>query len=155
MGIKILGLILFLTLGGCAGGSLKPTDVSRDQAAKPQRVQEGTVITAYSVTIKGNTEAAQATGAALGAYAANRATKNNNDVTQVLATAGGAVAGSVVGNAVSDLTLDRKGVNIVIDLDTGGVISVTQQIDSSAVFNAGDSVYIINSGNQIKVLPKR
>lgn len=155
MGLKLFALTLCLVLSGCAGGSLKPTDVSRDQAAKPQRVQEGTVITAYTVTIKGNTEAAQATGAALGAYAANRATKNNSDVAQVLATAGGAVIGSVAGNTVSDLTLDRKGVNIVIKLDTGSVISVTQQVDANAVFNAGDSVYIINSGNQIKVLPKR
>lgn len=153
--MKHLMMVLCLLTTACAGGSLKPTDVNRSQSAKIQAVQQGTIIDIYAVTLKGNTETAQATGAVLGGYAANRAVRNENEATQVVVTVAGAAIGSMVGDTVSDIALDRPGINLIIQLDTGKTVSVTQESDARTSFTVGDSVYVINNGKTIRVLSKR
>lgn len=148
-------LLLALSLSACAGGNLRPTDVSRSDARTPEAVQEGTVEQVYKVTLRSNTEVAQGVGAAVGGYAANRASKDTHEAVQVLATAAGVMVGSVVGDSVSDLALDKSGINLIVRLDSGSTIAISQQTDSRADFTVGDRVYLIGSGNQIRVLPKK
>jgi len=150
----LLVATLSVNLVACAGSGLRPTDVSRTDARKAETVREGTVLEIYEVTLRGNTEVAQGTGAVLGGYVANRATKDSNEAVQVLATAAGAVVGSVVGESASNMALDKPGLNIVVKLDSGGTLAISQQTDTRTNLQIGGRVYLIGSGNNIRILPK-
>jgi outer membrane lipoprotein SlyB len=152
--MKVLTLAAALLLTGCVGNSLKPTDMDRDETRQAQQVRQGTVIDVYVITIKGNTGVAQGVGAGIGGYAANRAAKDSSELTQVAATAAGAIVGSVVGNSVSDLALDKPGVNLVIQTDQGGTVAVSQQADSRVSFAPGDRVWLIGDNNTLRVVPQ-
>lgn len=147
-------LLLALSLTACAGGNLRPTDVRQTEARTPEAVQQGTVVQVIEVTLRSKTEVAQGVGAAVGGYTANRAAKNSHEALQALATVAGAAVGSVVGDSVSDLALDKPGLNLIIELDTGKIIAVSQQTDTGVSFRNGDRVYLIGSGNNIRILPK-
>jgi len=151
---KLLLIVLMGVTMGCAGGNLRPTDTERKDARQAELVRQGTVVESFSITIRGYTEAAQATGAAVGGYAANRAVQDQNEAVQILAAAAGAVVGSMVGDTTSDFLMDKPGINLIIKLDSGGTIAISQQ-RSSLRFNTGQRVYLIGADKQIRVLPQQ
>lgn len=129
-------------IAGCAGGSQKPTVPSRDDGRKACPTAEGTIIDIVEVTIEGPTEIAQGTGAALGAYTANRAAKNESEVVEVIATAAGAAVGSVAGDLASKNILSRDGVELLVYV--GGVThSIIQETDQRQPFAVGDNVWVV------------
>lgn len=150
--MRILFVLLTVCLTACVGNGLKPTDVSRDQARETQHVMEGTVIDVYVVTIRSDKQVAQAVGAAAGAYTGNRVMKDSDELSRVAVAAGGAILGTIVGDTVSDLALDRTGVNLVIQRDDGRTIAVTQQTDSRVTLKRGDRVYLIGRDNNVRVV---
>lgn len=152
--MKTFVLLLAIVMSGCAGGSLKPTDVNRNETRQAQQVRQGTVLDVYEITIKGNTTAAQGVGAGLGGYAANRAVKDSNELTKVAATAVGVLVGSVVGNTLSDVALDKPGVSLIIKLDNGGTLAVTQQSDNRVRFTPGERVWLIGRDNNVRIIPE-
>ena len=127
---------------GCAGSSQKPTVPSRDDGRKACPTAEGTIIDIIEVTIEGPTEIAQGTGAALGAYTANRAAKNESEVVEVIATAAGAAVGSVAGDLASKNILSRDGVELMVYVN-GVTHSIIQETDQRQPFAVGDNVWVV------------
>ena len=151
--VQCVFILSMVMLAGCMGGSLKPADTVRKDAKQIEDVKEGTIIQIVDVTIRGNTEAAQAAGGLLGGYAANRATRDQDEVVQVLASAGGLLVGTIVGDSMSDLALDKPGVNLLVK-SRGRIIAITQQVDRRQNFKVNDNVWIIGSGKKVRVLLK-
>ena len=141
--VTILAAIsISLLIAGCAGGSQKPTVPSRDDGRRACPTAEGTIIDLVEVTIEGPTEIAQGTGAALGAYTANRAAKNESEVVEVLATAAGAAVGSVAGDMVSKNVLSRDGVELMVYVN-GVTHSIIQETDQRQPFAVGQNVWVV------------
>ena len=146
--VRILASIsICILIAGCAGGSQKPTVPSRDDGRKACPTAEGTIIDMTEVTIEGPTEIAQATGAALGAYTANRAAKNESEVVEIIATAAGAAVGSVAGDMVSKNVLSRDGVELMVYVK-GTTYSIVQEWDSNQPYLVGQDVWVVGNLTQ-------
>ena len=137
-------ICLSLLLVGCAGGSQKPTVPSRDDGRRACPTAEGTIIDLVEVTIEGPTEIAQGTGAALGAYTANRAAKNESEVVEIIATAAGAAVGSVAGDMASKNILSRDGVELMVYVN-GVTHSIIQESDINQPFKVGQDVWVVGN----------
>lgn len=137
-------LCLSLLLVGCAGGSQKPTVPSRDDGRRACPTAEGTIIDLVEVTIEGPTEIAQGTGAALGAYTANRAAKNESEVVEIIATAAGAAVGSVAGDMASKNILSRDGVELMVYVN-GVTHSIIQETDVNQPYAVGQDVWVVGN----------
>ena len=137
-------ICLSLLLVGCAGGSQKPTVPSRDDGRRACPTAEGTIIDLVEVTIEGPTEIAQGTGAALGAYTANRAAKNESEVGEIIATAAGAAVGSVAGDMASKNILSRDGVELMVYVN-GVTHSIIQETDQNQPFKVGQDVWVVGN----------
>ena len=129
---------------GCAGSSQKPTVPSRDDGRHACPTAEGTIIDLVEVTIEGPTEIAQGTGAALGAYTANRAAKNESEVVEIIATAAGAAVGSVAGDITSKNILSRDGVELMVYVN-GVTHSIIQESDINQPFKVGQDVWVVGN----------
>jgi len=127
-------------------------------------VQRGVVLDTQPVTIERNTDTAQAVGAGLGGFIANKATGDKGEVTRVLATAAGVAAGAVAGDRIADATQDLAGIELIVKLDRGTHSIVQQSTPYS--FQAGDAVWVVgypdssvysrtNCGNDTRVFPVR
>ena len=129
---------------GCAGSSQKPTVPSRDDGRRACPTAEGTIIDLVEVTIEGPTEIAQGPGAALGAYTANRAAKNESEVVEIIATAAGAAVGSVAGDITSKNILSRDGVELMVYVN-GVTHSIIQESDINQPFKVGQDVWVVGN----------
>jgi len=146
--VRILASIsICILIAGCAGGSQKPTVPSRDDGRRACPTAEGTIIDMTEVTIEGPTEIAQGTGAALGAYTANRAAKNESEVVEIIATAAGAAVGSVAGDMVSKNVLSRDGVELMVYVK-GTTYSIVQEWDSNQPYLVGQDVWVVGNLTQ-------
>ena len=156
--MKYLYLISLLLVVGCTSTQNHPT-VTKGSTC---RAIEGVILDVQSVTIERNTEVAQSVGAGLGGYVANRATKDKDEVVEVLATAIGAGAGAVIGDKVADATQDLQGKELIVQMDSG-VHSIIQQ--NVGTFTPGDKVWVIgftpknyyrrnSCGEQVRVMPR-
>jgi outer membrane lipoprotein SlyB len=149
----ILFLVPILTLSGCVTQSTRPTEPTARTARSAQSVQEGVILDLKLITLKGNTAVAQTSGAVLGGYIGNVLTRDRNEITTVLGTATGAALGSAVGQIAADIAIDQQGVELIIKLPHR-IVSIVQQTDERAQFSVGDTVWIIGSGSNIRILPK-
>ena len=131
-------------IAGCAGSSQKPTVPSRDDGRRACPTAEGTIIDLVEVTIEGPTEIAQGTGAALGAYTANRAAKNESEVVEIIATAAGAAVGSVAGDMVSKNVMSRDGVELMVYVN-GVTHSIIQESDINQPYAVGQDVWVVGN----------
>ena len=148
--VRILASIFIcVTLAGCAGGSQKPTVPSRDDGRKACPTSEGVIIDLTEVTIEGPTEIAQGTGAALGAYTANRAAKNESEVVEIIATAAGAAVGSVAGDITSKNILSRDGVELMVYVN-GVTHSIIQESDVNQPYAVGQDVWVVGNLNPVR-----
>ena len=134
-------------LQGCA----HPTSASTftpGQAQQVQTVTMGVVETVRPVTIQpGPTGVGAVAGGALGGIAAGSNIGRGSG--SVAAGIGGAVLGGMAGNAVESRVTRRAGVEIGVRLDSGQLISVTQ--DADQFFSPGDRVRVLSGGGATRV----
>lgn len=159
-GAGLGSVVLMLT--ACTS-TATPGVVKRQDVSKACEAESAVVLDVTEVVIHRNPEAAQTVGAALGGYAANRATKNNSDMIQVLATVAGAGAGAVVADAANNKLMYREGTELILKTQHG-TFSVVQETDSDFVFLPGSEVWVVGSplrgysasrcANQVRVYPK-
>ncbi|SDD00997.1 outer membrane lipoprotein [Paraburkholderia lycopersici] len=136
-----------LTLSGCEA----PTSASTFTPAQAQQVmvvEVGVVETVRPVTIQpGPTGVGAIAGGALGGIAAGSTIGRGTG--SVAAGIGGAVLGGVAGNAVEQRATQRAGLEIGVRLDSGQLISVTQDADQQ--FFPGDRVRVLLGNNSVRV----
>ena len=158
---NLINILLVMLITGCAtGGSLRPDMPSASEGRKACNFVMGTVISVQDIIIEADRETSQATGAAVGGYLANQASKDDDDVEQAMKTLAGAVIGNAIGDAVSK-GKDRPGLQIFVELGgTGGGITVVQE-KAGYNFSSGQEVLVTgypveryNRTCSLRVLPK-
>jgi len=142
-----LAMVLVLVVMVTACASSKSGKVySRDETQHVQTVEVGTVIAVDNVLIEGTkTPIGAAAGTvAGGVIGAGSADSSGDRVRGVI----GAVVGGVIGAAAEEGFTRRKGQEITIELDEGGVISIVQEADQKIAIN--DTVRILTQPNGTK-----
>lgn len=145
--------IAALLISGCDTNSYKPTDVQANRAQRVEAVVPGVVIQVTQVRIrsKKNSEAGQLLGGGLAGYGAYEALGNSGNATIALGTAAAALLGGYIGDKVAGTTV-KQSLDLIIELDDGQAVSITQAFDESQYFETGQAVWVIGSGNQMRVV---
>ena len=145
-GTLLGSLAASLALSGCEA----PTSGSTFTPAQAQQVfvvELGVVETVRPVTIQpGPTGVGAITGGALGGIAAG--SNIGRGTGSVAAGIGGAVLGGLAGNAVEQRVTQRQGLEIVVRLDSGQLMSVVQDADQQ--FVPGDRVRVLLGNNSVR-----
>lgn len=149
----VLALAVALVAAGCA--SSKGGDVyTRGQVREVQSVKTGTVLNSRIVQIEGTKSGiGDAAGAVVGGIAGATRGGGNGGAESQIAGVVGAVVGGVVGAAAEEGLTRTDGIELIIKLDDGPVISVVQGVSSKEEdnFKAGDKVYILENEGVTRV----
>jgi outer membrane lipoprotein SlyB len=133
---------------GCTFPSTRRT-VPRSQAGQLQTVEIGTVASAREVNIEGErSQLGLFGGGVIGAGAAKAAPGSGRS--GAVAEAGGAVAGAVVGQAVEEVATRKTAQEIIVRLDDGSTVVVTQEV-SGGLFRDGDRVQVLHGGGGARI----
>ena len=140
-----LALLAFL-LQGCAP-SASGKVYTRDQARQAMQVQYGTVQQVSEVSIEGTSSGlGTLAGGALGAGVGQTM---GGGAGRTLTTIVGGVAGAIAGQATEKGVTSKQGLEIMVALDSGDVISVVQESD--VMFRPGDRVRVLHSAGGTRV----
>jgi len=147
---KIYAFSIIILLSSCANTSLQPNVVSRQDAQKQQYVQEGVIVDIINVTIEGNRELGATAGALIGGAAGKNVTdsETESNIAAVVGSIVGSRVGSEIGNAVSQ----KDGVELVIELKSGRVLSIIQE-NSEFNYAINQNVRIIRRNGKSRVIP--
>ena len=135
-----------LILDGCAS-SMSGRAYSRGQARQEQAVRYGTVESVRPVQIEGTkTPIGTIAGGAVGGVAGSTVgSGKGSGVAAIL----GAVVGGIVGSAAEEGLTRRDGLEIIVKLDSGNTIAITQEADEN--FSSGERVHVISGGGVSRV----
>lgn len=130
------------------------SSISQSQARSFNKVLKGTLLQVSDAKIEAKaTSGAVGTagGAGLGAIAG--ASLGNGGSANLAGSLIGAVAGGIAGNLVGMFAGKQDGQDLIIQVDGGDVINITQANDEKVGrFNEGDSVLIIYKGDSARVI---
>lgn len=146
MNRRIMTVLAAAVLAGCASGQ-GSGDYSREQTRQVQDVQMGVVESVRTVTIEGTkSPVGTVAGGAIGGVAGSTVGKGKGSA---LGAVLGAVAGGLAGAAAEEAITRQPGLEIVLRLDSGRTIAVTQGADET--FQPGDRVRVLTSGGVARV----
>jgi len=149
--MRIFFLAMMMALTGCAT-SLSGDVYSRDEARRTQQVEYGRIDEVRPVIIEGTqTGAGSAAGAAIGAIAGSGVSSGDRE-SRIGAVLIGA-AGAVVGNKAEEALTQAQGLEMILTLDSGRVLSVVQEVASVDEFVPGQRIKLIGSGKNSRVSP--
>lgn len=142
----LVGLLAGVT--GCMS-TLTGESYSRSEARRVQTVEYGMVEYVRPVVIEGTKSGVgPATGAALGGIAGSTVGHGRGSAAAGIA---GAVAGGVAGGLVEEGVTKKQGVEVTVRMDNGRIISVVQEVSSTASFHAGDRVRVLTLGGTTRI----
>ena len=135
-----------LILDGCAS-SMSGRAYSRGQARQEQTVRYGTVESVRPVQIEGTkTPIGTVAGGAVGGVAGSTiGSGKGSGVAAIL----GVVVGGIAGSAAEEALTRRDGLEIIVKLDSGNTIAITQEADEN--FSLGERVHVISGGGVSRV----
>jgi outer membrane lipoprotein SlyB len=148
---KVLAICMLsgsVALTGCALPGQGGGDYSRGQVRGEQSVRFGVIESVRDVRINAPHESGVGTlaGAALGGIAGSEMGRGRGSTAGAIA---GAVIGGIAGQAIEKNANDRRGVEVVVRLDSGKIIAITQEADEA--FRAGDRVRILSGQGVTRV----
>ena len=139
-------LVASLILDGCAS-SMSNSAYTRGQARKESTVKNGTVESVRPVTIEGTkTPIGAVAGGAAGGVAGSSIGSGKGSVIAGILTG---VAGGFVGSAAEEAVTRQQGLEIIVKLDSGNTIAVTQKADEE--FKPGERVHVISGAGASRV----
>lgn len=143
---SIVLAVLLASLGACATSS--PDVVSRYDAQRMSRVQDGTVLSVRPVIVDGSQSGVgTVAGGVIGGVAGSSiGGRRDSIVTGIL----GAVVGGIAGNAVERTGTRENAVEILVQLRNGERRSVVQA-QASEVLYPGDPVVLVTTGGKTRV----
>lgn len=115
--------VLPLMLSGCAD-NINSDHYSSNQAGKISTVSQCTVLSVRQVGVSDNTGAGTVIGGLAGGVAGS--TIGHGYSANALGAIGGALVGGLVGNAAEKGLTSQTGLEYIVKLDNGQVISITQ-----------------------------
>lgn len=145
--LLVSGVALLAT--GCTFPSSRRVIPAR-QANVMQTVDTGVVTSVRMVNIEGRQTGIGVVGGGLVGGAAARPSRGNHSTAGALGQAGGVIVGAVVGAAVEEAATRTTAQEIVIRLDDGRNVTVTQTA-STGVFKDGDRVRVMHGGGGARV----
>jgi len=89
----------------------------------------------------------------VGGIVANQATKDSHSAVRAAATAAGAAGGAVAGDMLAKGALSPAGEELIIQLDNGQVVSVTQEPGEERLAR-GDLVWVISGSERTRVIER-
>ncbi len=136
-----------LIASGCATRSNSGSVYTSAQTQREQVVRLGTVESTREVTIqRQNNNVGTVAGGVVGGIAGSTVGGGRgSSVAAVL----GAVAGGLAGQAIENSQNQRKGLEIIVRMDSGDTRAIVQEADE--VFRPGERVRIISSGGTSRV----
>jgi outer membrane lipoprotein SlyB len=135
----IASVVVVGLLAGCGSPSTRG-----ERQDLPTTAQEGRVILTREVVVEGRSSGVgSVVGAATGYAVARRTSAGRSGSGRRLVRAGGAVAGGAAGSAVERRATQDTAVEITVELDSGGVVTVVQQAKSGRHFAVGDEVRVV------------
>ncbi|WP_016855958.1 glycine zipper 2TM domain-containing protein [Halomonas smyrnensis] len=142
-----------LTLAGCANTSPYSGNVySGNQAQVAQNVSVGTITAMRRVQIQADDQNSGALGgiggAVIGGLLGNQIGGGSG---RTLATAAGAIGGSVAGKKIEDSANRTDAWELEIRKQTGQTVVVVQKADQP--FQVGQQVRLIGTGSRVSVAP--
>jgi len=141
-----IGLTVIALLSACATG-VGGDDYSRDQTRREQTVRLGVVDSVREVKIEGTRSGVGAVaGGVVGGVAGSTVGQGRGSTVGAVL---GSVAGGVAGQAAEQGATRQTGLEIMVKLDSGRLIAVTQAADES--FKAGDRVRVLSDGATTRV----
>ena len=149
--MKAVIVMMALFVSGCAT-SLSGDVYSRDEARQTQTVEYGRIDEVRPVIIEGTKSGAgAAAGGAIGAIAGSGVSSGSREsrIGSVLVGA----AGAVIGNKTEEALTQAQGLEMVLTLDSGRVLSVVQEVASLDEFTPGQRIRLIGSGRTSRVTP--
>ena len=150
MNKNLVACFLLFSIVSCVNYSYTPDVVSRSDAQKQQYVVLGTIKDITAVTIEGDREAGAAAGALIGGVAGKNVTESETE-SDVASLVGGLI-GSAVGSKVGSNLTKKDGIELLIETDTGKLISIIQEI-SSYNYSKNQRVRIIKRNGKSRVIP--
>ncbi|WP_461536890.1 outer membrane lipoprotein [Spongorhabdus nitratireducens] len=144
-----LSAVMVMLLAGCMA-DLTGTAYSRGEARQAQTVRYGTVKELELVKIEGTQSGiGAATGAAVGGIGGSGLGGGKGTTIYSIA---GALGGGLLGNWAEERLTRKQGVNITIQLDNGGYLSVVQEVDPAQNFAIGARVKVLDQGSATRVV---
>jgi len=141
-----IGITVIALLSACASG-VGGDDYSRDQARREQTVRLGVVDSVREVKIEGTRSGVGAVaGGVVGGVAGSTVGQGRGSTVGAVL---GSVAGGVAGQAAEQGATRQTGLEIMVKLDSGRLIAVTQAADES--FKPGDRVRVLSDGATTRV----
>ncbi|MEH6812863.1 MAG: glycine zipper 2TM domain-containing protein, partial [Motiliproteus sp.] len=117
-------MVSLMMLSGCAS-TLDDKTYSRDQARRVQTVKFGTIEAINDVVLEGRrTVISKVAGAVVGGIAGSSVGGGKG---KDLATAVGAIAGTIAGEALEERATRANGQDITVRMDQGELISIVQE----------------------------
>ena len=132
----------------CAQQSLTGDAYSRGEAGQAQTVHRGTISSIRNVKIEGSSTGGTVLGAVAGGLLGNQVGSGSG---RRAATVGGAAAGGIAGSHIGKEVTSRPGLEIQVDLDKGGSVSIVQQVNPREPFAVGDRVRVLGGGRRARV----
>ena len=149
--MRVIGLFLVFFLSGCAS-SLEGGVYSRDEARQTQTVEYGQVDEVRPVIIEGTQSGiGAAVGGATGAIAGSGVSSGDRESRLGAVLIG--TAGAVVGDRIEESMTRAQGLEMIVTLDSGRVVSVVQEVSSVDEFAPGQRVKLLGSGRNQRVSP--
>ena len=149
--IKLVAItvLMALFLSGCIS-DLTGTAYSRGEARQMQTVRYGKVKELELVKIEGTQSGigAAAGGAVTGIGASNLGGGRGTAIYSIA----GALAGGLLGNWAEEKMTRKQGVNVTVQLDDGGTISVVQEVDPGQNFSVGSRVKVMGQNEATRVV---
>jgi len=135
-------LMISLLIIGCVS-SRSGNVYSRDQARQAQTVKYGTIESIRTVEIEGTRSGVGAVaGGAAGGALGSAVGKGSG---RTIATVVGAIAGGIAGHTTEEKLTEKQGIEILVKLDTGDLVSVVQEADVD--FKIGDRVRVLTGSD--------
>ena len=143
--------LLSTSLCALPGLSYEADKIPSRDATKAIPAEPGTVLDVQSVAIEYDSKTAQTVAAGLGGILANQATKDSNGAVRAAATAVGATGGAIAVDMVANSALSPDGEEVIIELENGQTISVTQEIGGASL-SPGDLVWVVRGSERTRVI---
>lgn len=143
-----LALPLTLLLGACAE-NIGANHYNTSSVGQVNRAARGTVVAVRQVTVSdGDGQIGKLSGAIAGGAAGSMI--GGNDAVRVMGGVGGAVLGGIVGDAVQEGVTRQTGYEYTIQLENGGLVTITQGTD--ILLQPGQRCLVLY-GKQARVVP--
>ena len=140
-------IALSLGISACTFPSSRRV-VPASQANVLQHIETGTVVSVREVVIGGQkTNLGMYGGGLIGGAAGSGI---GQGVGAAIASATAAVGGAIVGQATEELATRKAAQEIIVRLDNGQQVVVTQQLDGG-MFREGDRVRVLSGGGEARV----